>query len=127
MITTADIAVALGRAQPAVDSPESLQWEMWISDARLEVSAGPDGASVIDLTGLDQDRLDRVLRDAVVARVRRPDDATQVDISVDDGRVSKIYQSSTGTVFIRPEWWRFLGLVSESQSFTVEPDIRVCW
>lgn len=125
--TTADVAVALGRPQPEVDSAERLQWDMWIRDARLEISAGPDGSSVVDLNTLDQDRLDRVIRDAVVAKLRRPDDATQVDISVDDGRVSKMYRSSTGTVTIRPEWWRFLGLASDASSFTIEPDIRVCW
>lgn len=121
MITTADIAVALGRDQPQVGSAERLQWDMWIRDARMEISAGPNGSATIDLESLDQGRLDRVVRDAVAAKVRRPDDATQVDISVDDGRVSKIYQSSTGTVHIRPEWWRFLGLAATATAFSTRP------
>jgi hypothetical protein len=66
----------------------------------------------------------------VVAKVRRPDDATQVDISIDDGRVSKMYQSSTGTVYIRPEWWRFLGLAGSAGAFSTRPGFepdRSCW
>ena len=130
MITTAEIAVALGRPQPEVNSAERLQWDMWIRDARLEISAGPSGSATVDLDGLDQDRLDRVVRDAVAARVRRPDDATQVTVSVDDASTSKIYSSSTGTIFIRPEWWRFLGLASSSGAFSTRPGFapdRPCW
>ena len=103
MISTIEIATALGRDQPEVGSAERAQWDMWIGDARFLI-----GNRLGDLALLDQAALDYVVREAVVAMVRRPDDATQVDISVDDGRVSKIYQSSPGKVFIRQEWWDLL-------------------
>ena len=126
MITTVEVAVALGRNQPEVGSAERLQWDMWIGDARFLI-----GNRLGDLDLLDQEALDYVVREAVVAMVRRPDDATQVDISVDDGRVSKIYQSSQGKVFIRQEWWDLLSPSgSGSGAFSVRPGFtsdRVCW
>jgi hypothetical protein len=45
---------------------------------------------------------------AVAAHIRNPDDATQVDVAVDDGRVSKRYASGTGRVTIIDEWWDML-------------------
>ena len=123
MITTADVAVALGRPQPDVNSAERLQWDMWIRNARLQLRKG-DGThkGLGDLDLLDQETLDYVLVEAVAAKVKRPDDATQVDISVDDGRVSKLYQSSTGTVFIRPEWWEMLAPTGQtSGAFSTRP------
>ena len=123
MITISeDIRVALGRSPR--DDNERAQWDMWIRDAQLEVSAGPSGAASIDLATLDQDRLQRVIRDAVVAKIRRPDDATQVEIAVDDGRVSRVYQSSTGSIFIRPEWWTFLGLTGSQSAFSTRPGFQ---
>lgn len=131
MITTAQVAVALGRPEPQVDTAERLQWNMWIQKARLLVSAGPNGTGDIDLDGLNQDRLDSVILDAVVAHVRRPDDATQVDTSIDDGRVSKIYKSSAGEIVIRPKDWSFLGLAPvASGAFSVRPSFTPdgpCW
>ena len=127
-VISEDIRVALGRAP--LDDNERAQWDMWIRDAQIEISAGPDGKQLIDLNTLDQDRLSKVIRDAVVAKVRRPDDATQVDISIDDGRVSKIYQSSTGSIYIRPEWWSLLGLVAPAGAFSIRPGFvpdRPCW
>lgn len=119
--SVAQIAVAVGRPTPAPGSTDDLQWRMWIEDALLEISAGPTGTSHIDLATFDQDRLDRVVRDAVAAKVKRPDDATQVTVAVDDASTSRTYSSSTGAIFIRPEWWRFLGLVAESNAFSVRP------
>lgn len=96
------IAVALGRATSPSDA-EWDQWSLWISDALLLIEA-----RLGDPNELDQDKLDYVVREAVVAQVQRPDDATQVAISVDDGSVSKTYRSSTGRVAIRDEWWDLL-------------------
>lgn len=106
-VTPADIAVALGRTAPDLEDPEYAQWSMWIADARMliEVRLG-------DLDDLDQGRLDYVVREAVVAQVRRPDDSTSVDVAVDDGRVSKRYSSGSGRVTIRDEWWALLAPVA---------------
>ena len=102
-VTTANIATALGQTEPTTGSPESLQWAMWIADALLLIEA-----RLGDPTALDQPRLDYVVREAVSAQVRRPDDATSVEIAIDDGRVARQYSSSRGRVFIRDEWWALL-------------------
>ena len=72
-----------------------------------------------DETTIDQARLDYVVREAVVAQVRRPDDMTSVDIAVDDGRVSKRYSTSAGRVTIRDEWWDLLA--------PADSDLRGAW
>jgi hypothetical protein len=116
-VTTDTIAVALGRTAPAPGSVEADQWSLWISDALMLI-----GARLGDTTLLDQDKLDYVVREAVVAQVRRPDDATAVDIAVDDGRVSRTYRSSAGRVTIRSEWWDLLSpTASTSGAFSIRP------
>lgn len=141
MIDTTQIAVALGRDIQTVPDATRLQWQMWIDDAALTIEFG-DGvhSGLGDLALLNQSQLDYVIREAVTAKVKRPDDATQVDISVDDGRVSKIYQTGTGTVYIRPEWWKRLDpdVNVDSQAFSTRPGFepgrrywpaidRSCW
>lgn len=101
-VTTADIEAVLGRATPPT-SAEEIQWDIWISDARMLIEA-----RLGDLAELDQVRLDYVVRQAVVSHIQRPDDATTVDVSVDDGRVSKTYRSSAGRITILDEWWNLL-------------------
>ncbi|HZL05138.1 MAG TPA: hypothetical protein VFE45_06930 [Coriobacteriia bacterium] len=102
-VTPANIATALLLTAPASGSPEFAQWEMWIADALMLIEA-----KLGDPTALDQEKLDYVVREAVVAQVRRPDDATSVEVSVDDGRTAKRYSSGRGRVYIRDEWWDLL-------------------
>ena len=87
---------------------EQHQAELWIGQARTIISRGPDGRSPIDLDSLDQHVLDMVVTEAVADRVKHPDSATQVDVSVDDGRVSRRYESGSGQIRIRDEWWALL-------------------
>lgn len=102
-VTPETIAVALGRTAPADGTPEFAQWNLWIDDALMLIEA-----RLGDPALLDQAKLDYVVREAVAAQVRRPDDATQVAVSVDDGSVSRTYQSGSGRVTIRDEWWELL-------------------
>lgn len=122
-ITPDDIAVVLGRAAPS--DTETLQWDMWISDALMLIEArlvGTGTSQVESLDDLDQTKLDYVVREAVAAHVRRPDDATTVDVSVDDGRASRTYRSSAGRVTIRDEWWALLSDDSASGgAFSITP------
>ena len=119
-VTPATIAVALGLPAPAADSAEWQQWALWINDALMLIEA-----RLGDSSELDQGKLDYVVREAVVAQVRRPDDATSVDIAVDDGRVSRSYRTSSGRVTIRDEWWGLLkpGAVAGA-AFSITPGGR---
>lgn len=107
--TVEDITIALGEDVPAVGSATYAQWQMWIADARMLIQA-----RLGDLDALDQEILDYVVREAVVAQIRRPDDATTVSVSVDDGSVSKQYRTSRGRVTILDEWWTLLSPEQET-------------
>lgn len=118
-ITPAQIAVALGRSAPDSGSPTEAQWAMWIADALMLIQSRVD--SIDPAPAVDQDVLDYVIREAVVAQAERPDSATQVTISVDDGSSTKTYRSSKGRVDILDEWWVMLGLVSTTgKAFMVD-------
>ena len=107
-VTPAMVAVALGQAAPESGSPQEAQWEMWIADALMLVQTRVD--SITPLPTVDQAKLDYVIRESVVTQARRPDDAMQVTVSVDDGSTSKTYRSSAGRIAILDDWWTMLGL-----------------
>ncbi len=104
-VTPNSIATALNRDVPT--GTELDQWTMWIADAVMLITAEATrrGTTVADLDGA---AVDYVTREAVVAQVRRPDDATTVDVSVDDGREMRQYRSGRGRVTILTEWWDLL-------------------
>lgn len=115
-IGTDDIEAALGRSTPPT-STELAQWAMWIDDALLLIEA-----RLGDPDELNQARLAYVVREAVIAHIRRPDDATHVDVAVDDGRVSKTYRTSAGRITIRDEWWNLLSPQGEGgTAFSIRP------
>lgn len=103
-VTPDNIAVELGRTAPDPTAPEYAQWELWIADALFQIAKRPG----LVFADLDPEIVDYVVRKAVVRHVRRPDDATQVTVGVDDGNVSKTYRSSSGDVHIKDEWWALL-------------------
>lgn len=116
-VTPGMLAVALGQAAPEAGSATDLQWKMWIDDAlmlidsrRVDLGAFPPEAA----------KLDYVVREAVVAHIKRPDNATQVTIAVDDSSSSRSYQSGKGRVVILDEWWVLLGLSESSGAFSVD-------
>lgn len=118
-VIPSDIAVELGRTAPDSNSPEYSQWELWIADALMLISARK---GIPPLADLNQTHLDYVVRQAVAAHIRKPDDATQVAISVDDGSVSKSYKSSRGRVEILDEWWALLSPAdTTTRAFSVRP------
>jgi hypothetical protein len=107
-VTPAIIAVALGVAAP--DETQFEQWTLWIDDATMLIEARKAELGIV--TALDMAKLDYVIRQAVVAHVQRPDDATQVTVAVDDASTSRTYRSGRGRVVILDEWWTLLGLTS---------------
>lgn len=114
-VTPNDIAVELGRPTPT--SEQSAQWASWIAQARFLI-----GARLGSVDGLDAETVDYVVLQAVAAHVRNPENATQVDVSVDDASVSRRYQSGAGRVTILDEWWDLLAPAGGSSgAFTISP------
>lgn len=117
-VTSSTIATALGRTTSPT-ATEHAQWEMWIGDAIMLIDARRVALSFTD--ELDEAKHDYVVREAVVAHVRRPDDATQVTTSIQDASTSKTYRSARGRIEIRDEWWILLGLTETSgKAFEVD-------
>ena len=117
-VTPNMIAVALGIAAPEPGSITEQQWEMFIADAEMLIEARREAVAP-DVT-LDEARVDYVVRESVVAHIKKPDDATQVSVSVDDGSTTKSYKSGKGRVTILDEWWLFLGLTETNGAFTID-------
>jgi membrane protein implicated in regulation of membrane protease activity len=115
-VTPEMIAVALGVAAPASGSTQLAQWSMWIDDALLLIEH-----RLGDPALLDQAKLDYVVREAVVAHARRPDEATQVTTSVDDASSSRTYRTGKGRVTIADDLWALLsGPAARGRAFTVD-------
>ena len=113
-----DIAVELGRTAPDASSVEYAQWELWIADALFQIAKRPG----LVFADLDSEVVDYVVRKAVVRHARRPDDATQVTVGVDDGNVSKTYRSSAGEVVISDREWAMLTPAdTTTRAFSVRP------
>lgn len=112
-VTPENIAVALGRIAPEVGSTEYEQWSLWIEDAARAIERRAERLG-IDPASLNQVDVDYVIRESVVAQVRRPDSATQVTVSVDDASTSRTYSSGSGRVTILADWWDLLGLAGST-------------
>ena len=116
-VTPSMLAVALGQTAPEPDSVTEQQWKMWIDDALMLIDTR---RIALDAFPPEEAKLDYVVREAVVAHIKRPDDATQVTIAVDDGSSSRSYQSGKGRVVILDEWWALLGLAETSGAFSID-------
>lgn len=112
------LAVALGQAAPEPGSVTEQQWQMWIDDAAMLINTRKTQLNVTE--PIDAAKLDYVVREAVVAHIKKPDDATQVTISVDDGSSSRSYRSGKGRVTILDEWWTLLGLTEPNGAFSLD-------
>lgn len=112
--TVNDVATSLGRPISEVSTAEQAQWEMWLGDAERQIRG-----RLGDVSLLDQDDLAFVEREAVVLKVKRPDAARTVSITVDDGTVSKTYD--TGQVTILEEWWNLLSPNIQAAAFSTRP------
>jgi len=115
-VTPDKIAVALGVAAPAPNSIQWNQWALWIEDADMLIESR---RASLDADAPDEAKLDYVVREAVVAHIKKPDDATQVTVSVDDGQTSRAYRSGKGRVTILDEWWALLGLTDPDGAFAI--------
>lgn len=117
-VTPSMLAVALGIAAPEFGSIKEQQWTMWVQDAYMLIEARR--VELGKTEPLDEAKVDYVVRQAVVSHIKKPDDATQVTVSVDDASTSKTYQSGKGRVSV-DDWWAFLGLVdTQGGAFSVD-------
>lgn len=123
-VTPATIAVALGVTAPESGSITEQQWQLWIDDATMLIE---NRATLLDILpeAIGEAKFDYVVREAVVAQVKKPDDATQVSITVDDATTMRSYRSGKGRVQILDEWWTLLGLTDPSGAFSLDmaPDL----
>lgn len=117
-VTPAMLAVALGQAAPEPGSITEQQWMLWVEDAYMLIDLRRDQLGVT--APIDEAKLDYVVREAVVSHIKKPDDATQVTVSVDDASSSRTYRSGKGRVTILDEWWLLLGLVESSGAFSID-------
>lgn len=118
-VTPAEVAVALGRPTPAEGTPQYGQWARWITGARMLIRN-----RLGDLDLLDQETLDYVVCEAVLPLARRDGDtSSQVEIAIDDGRVSRTYVAGAGTVVISDDWWDLLtgGGASSASAYSARP------
>lgn len=113
-VTPAMIAVKLGVTAPEPGSVQEQQWQMDIDDALMLIEDRAEQLDV-EISTISEKKLDYVIREAVVAHIKKPDDATQVSITVDDATTSKSYRSGKGRVSILDEWWTMLGLVEPDE------------
>ena len=118
-VTPENIAVAMGVAAPESDSIQWQQWSLWIDDAVMLIENRAEQLD-IDPATIGELKLDYVVRESVVAHIKKPDDATQVSVQVDDGMTSKSYRSGKGRVTILDEWWVLLGLTDPSGAFSID-------
>lgn len=118
MVTLEQIADEAGVAVPVAGSQAERQWSQWIANAMLQIRL-----RFGSIEELDPEVVDEVVRLAVAEKVRRPDAATQVEVSVDDGSVSRRYEKSSGQVTILDEWWAWLSpvVVESGSAFTIAP------
>ena len=120
-VTPNDVADRLGRVRPAFDSPAWLQAQTFIDQADLLITRYQARNALPDP---DVEDREYVIMEAVAAIVRRPDDATSVDVQIDDGRVSKRYSSSSGKVSLEDWWetlWPSINNDATASAFTVRP------
>ena len=118
-VTPYDVADRLGRVRPVFDTPAWLQAQTFIDQADLLITRYQARNALPDPDSADRDY---VILEAVAAVVRNPDDATSVDVQIDDGRVSKRYSSSSGKVSLE-DWWDTLWpeVNTDASAFTVRP------
>ena len=108
-----DVAIHLGRS---LSETEESQIFMWISWLEADIAS-----KLPDLTTVDPTAAQRVIVQSIASYLDNPTAASEVQVSVDDGSVTKRYTRSLGRVQILPELWADLGWSGETGAFTVSP------
>lgn len=114
----AEISTSLGRSLTAA---ETAQATLWLKQARILLQN-----RLGDLDDLDQDALDMVLVEVVVARLRRPNPgstSTSRQVSVDDGSVQETtsYERAVSPGDIEGWMWELLAPKRAAGAFSISP------
>lgn len=112
--TYEDVAVALGR--PISTEAEQAQVEWWLDGVELFITArlGP-------VADLDETTVKYVEVEAVVAKIQRAGRSeSSITVSVDDGSVTRRYDSVTASD-ITDEWWQLLDPDSNAATASIRP------
>lgn len=112
-VTAGHVEDNIGRPLSAAENVQAATWIGW-AEATIAARMG-------SLDRLNADILDMVIIEAVTARLRSPEAVTQVDVTVDDGSISKRYARSSGLIEILPEQWEALGWSGSAGAFSITP------
>lgn len=116
--TVDDVAVALGR--PISEAAQVAQVGWWLEGVELLIRA-----RLGDPAELDQDVLKYVEVEAVVAKVQRAGTReSSITVAVDDGSVTRRYESGVSAGDITDEWWNLLDPSIASGAFSIRPSFE---
>lgn len=111
--TYTDVGVALRRT--ISDTAEQAQIEHWLTGAEMAVRSRLGDPSL-----LDQDVLKYVETEAVAERVRRAGrDESSITVSVDDGTVTRRYETAMTVDDIGSDLWSLLSPARSSSAYTI--------
>jgi hypothetical protein len=113
--TYEDVEVALGR--PISTQAEQDQVEWWLDGVELFIVArlGP-------VADLDETIVKYVEVEAVVAKINRSGrDESSITVAVDDGTVTRRYESAVTASDITDEWWNLLDPDSNGATASIRP------
>lgn len=113
--TAEDVETAIGR--PVSSDAELRQIEWWLSGVEILIQS-----RLGDVSALDQDVLRYVEAEAVVAKIRRGDSRVSSEtVSVDDGSLTRRFETGVQTSDISDEWWALLNPVTGSSFYSTRP------
>ena len=114
-VTPNDVAVEIGRPTPLSDA-DSARVQSWIDQALYLIGKRYTVAS------LDPADVDYVVLMAVAEHARHADGAKKITVSIDDGNVSKEYDTASARVSIWDDLWDVLEpQTSGGGAFTIDP------
>lgn len=116
-VLPSDVGVEIGQAP---DAATEAQWATWIARTERQIVRRAERLGIDPLT-LDVETVDDVVLLAVAAHARNPEGVDTLDVSVDDGRVSRRYRTGSGEVAITDQWWSWLFPSVQSGAFSVRP------
>lgn len=116
--TWQQVAVALGRPSSDFNADQQAQITWWLNGVERYIAnrLGP-------VAELDQDDVTYVEVEAVAAKVGRASSggATSITVNVDDGGVTRRYESPVTAGDITDEWWNLLDPDSSAASGSIRP------